>query len=199
MVLCNTWPLLNRHKVMFQLFSSVSSFSSKHGRVFGGCGDRTTMVKKEMNKMTELKFGSGWNCWTQRLDSLQLNIYQQASCKNTRFYRNKHICLVAEDPRGWIMILFSGSGCSLCFCKYLQTVFSQLPPPPAFFFFFCIWRMKRWAKRAKHWRRWDWCQHLCQRNCLSVKCTTTSWERPVGLGWNLALWLKWSRLEVKKD
>lgn len=59
MVLCNTWPLLNRHKVMFQLFSSVSSFSSKRGRVVGGCGDRTTMVEKGMNKMTELKFGSG--------------------------------------------------------------------------------------------------------------------------------------------
>ena len=46
MVLYNTWPLLNRHKVMFQLFSSVSLSLSlslsvllpKRDQVFGESG-----------------------------------------------------------------------------------------------------------------------------------------------------------------
>lgn len=47
MVLYNTWPLLNRHKVMFQLFSSVSLFVllSKRDQVFGETGGQTTMVE----------------------------------------------------------------------------------------------------------------------------------------------------------
>lgn len=48
MVLYNTWPLLNRHKVMFQLFSSVSLFVllSKRDQVYGESGGQTTMVEK---------------------------------------------------------------------------------------------------------------------------------------------------------
>lgn len=49
----------------------------------------------------------------------------KSSCNHTRFYQNKHFCLVAEDPRSRIVILLSGSGCSLYFYKYLQTVFLQ--------------------------------------------------------------------------
>lgn len=60
MVLYNTWPLLNRHKVMFQLFFSLSLFLllSKRDRAYGESGDRTLVAEKTINKMTEFKFGS---------------------------------------------------------------------------------------------------------------------------------------------